>query len=365
MMTEQEIVCPRRTCRLTMAVMIAAAAVISACQDSEVPGNAAAGDAAARTDDPATIYVAAGTDLDEALRSLRGSDGPRIIRLGPGDHRLNAPFPAISNSAIVGAGAGVTRLVAAQQMEHMVGNAGGDAGDRNIALRGLTLDCDGRAQRGAYFVRVSELSVSDVEITRCITDGMRVSGRGEVTRGAVFTDIRAHHNQGDGLIFMWAIRNVQYSNISGHFNGGRGVILDHSEFQASNVSACDNSGDGVHLRNFFAADIRGLYACRNARHGIFVEGMVASTGGGWVAQSNGRVRPGEFDEIHFSARGDLSYGVSRDSTVTGISAGAYRDGFGAPTARYGVLLEPGVSVGISAAVFNETLSGPLCEACEP
>ncbi len=316
--------------------------------------------------DPNLTYVIAGQDsLDDAITRLRSSDEIHVIRLGPGIHRVTRPVLLGSNTSLEGSGPGLSIIRASAQLDAVVSNANAEGGNRNIALRNVSIDCDGRAQRAVLMVRVSEIDLEDLEVTRCTTEGLRVSGRGEVTRGVRAINLNAHHNRGDGLIFMWATRNVQYSNVRAHFNTGQGIVFDHSEFQASNVSACDNGGDGIHLRNFFAGDLRGIYSCRNGRHGIFVEGMVASTGTSWISQSNGRSQPGQFDEIHFSASDVLSYGVSRDTTISGVTTGAYRNGFGDPTARHGVFIEDGVGLTVEGMTFSPVLGSSLCDGCTP
>lgn len=344
---------------LTSAAILAVAA--SACSPSGDEGAAEA--AVAARSEQGVVHVRPGEDLHEAMRRARRSDEALVIELAPGRHPISNTISLPSNTRLTGAGSGVTIVTAAQPMDAMFANARPEGGDETVRVSGLTLDCSDRAQRALHMVRVADLALEHLELTGCQSEGVRISGHGQVTRGLTVTNVTARRNRGDGLIFMWATRNAQYVNVSAHFNGGRGVVFDHSEFQAANVSACDNGSDGVHLRNFFAADLNGLYACRNGRHGVFVEGMVASTGSGWIAQSNGRSNPGAFDEVHFSSRADLSYGVSRNSAVSGLVAGAYREGFGEPTARHGVFLAAAVSVEITGAHFEGLLSEPVCEAC--
>lgn len=335
-----------------------AALVLGACSAPEQ-----AGQQPPRPVDEAVIRLTPDDDLADALRNAHRRDGALTLRLAPGRYEISNTVRLPSHTLLVGEASGITTIVATQPIDSMITNEQPETGDQTLRISGVTFDCERRAQRALLLVRVSNLDLEDVEVTGCQTEGMRVSGRGEVTRGVRLSNVTARDNPGDGLIFMWATRNAQYVNVSAHFNGGRGVVFDHSEFQATNISACDNRGDGVHLRNFFAADLNGLYVCRNGRHGVFVEGMVASTGSGWIAQSNSRSQPGVFDEIHFSSRGDLSYGVSQNSALTGVFAGSYRNGFGDPTARHGVYFAESVSVDIAGANFDGLLSDPVCNQC--
>jgi len=305
--------------------------------------------------DTRIIRVPLHADLDEFIRGVANQDGPLQIELLPGEYHVRSEIQLGTAVTIIGAGPNLTRLVAAAELPALLTNAGGERGNRGIRVIGLMLDCSNQSEFGADFIRVSEVRISDVEVTGCISAGIRVSGRGQITRGGIISNVVASNNNGDGLYFMWAIRNIQYSNISSFGNGGRGIIFDHSEFQSTNISACDNAGNGIYLRNFFGANLDGLYSCRNGGHGIFIEGMVASTGAGWVAQSNSRRTHGEFDEIHFAGGSELSYGDTRESAVIGVAVGSFWEGYGEPTARCGIFVGESVRVNLLGSSYGPTL----------
>ncbi len=242
-----------------------------------------------------------------------------------------------------GEGPGATILVARGRLDSVVTNADHEAGGAHVRVRGLSVDCGGEAATGVRLIRVADVEVSDLHVTGCRETGVRLSGQGRITRGAVLRDIVAERNGGDGVMVMWAMRGVLYDGVTARFNAGRGVVIDHSEGIASGVRANGNAGIGIYLRNFFANTLDGLVATRNGRHGIYAVGMVASTGSNWIASGNSASEPGAYDEIHFSAGSDLSYGVTDDARVEGVFAGAYENGTGEASARYGVFIAPGVT----------------------
>jgi hypothetical protein len=280
----------------------------------------------------------------EALpRVLAALDGRQaIVEFAPGRHRLREPIRLPSNVHLTGAGQGVTVLEAARDIEALVTVADAEAGAQSISISQLTLDCARRAEDGLRLIRVAALSLSQLTATHCTRTGVRISGHGRPTRGVTVSDLTLERNRGDGLVVMWATRNARYTNIFAYGNAGIGVVFDHSEGTASNVIADQNGGRGVHFRNLFAFSAANITATRNGRHGIFAEGFVASAGQNWIAMGNGRSAPGQWDEIRFSESGELSYGVTRDSTLSGLITGGYSAGTGESTAANGLVLEPGV-----------------------
>lgn len=302
-----------------------------------------AGPAAAVTMETDTSGVIRLARLDDLPAALDRVEGARVlIRVAPGIHELSRPLNLPSRTSLVGAGQGVTVIKARAEMGSMIVSGAPELGVEAVSMSALTLDCDGRAREGATLIRAAGLSLSQITAINCLQTGMRVSGRGVPTRGATLSDITVTRNRGDGLMVLWASRNVQYTNIFAFGNGGTGVIFDHSEGAAANIIADQNGGDGIFFRNLFAFSASNLTATRNGRNGVLARGFVASTGQGWVAMGNSTSAPGRFDELRFTAEDDLSYGVTRDSALANIIAGGYEAGSGPATAGRGLGIDPGV-----------------------
>lgn len=329
-------------------ILMACACMLSACTEAVTIDEA--GPVAAVTMETDTSGVVALARLDDLPAALARVEGARVlIRIAPGVHELRRPLNLPSRTSLAGAGQGVTIIKARAEMDAIIISGTPELGVETVSVSGLTLDCDGRAREGASLTRVAGLSLSQVTATNCLQTGLRVSGRGVPTRGATLSDITVTRNRGDGLMVLWASRNVQYTNIFAYANVGSGVIFDHSEGTAANIIADQNGGDGIFLRNLFAFSASNLTATRNGRNGVLARGFVASTGQGWVAMGNSLSAPGRFDEIRFTAEDDLSYGMTRDSALANVIAGGYEGGTGPATAGRGLAIEPGVG---SLAISN-------------
>lgn len=286
--------------------------------------------------------------------------GPVSIYLGPGEFDATRSLRLPSNSRLEGAGDGVTRIVARREMNVLVANREVEAGDSFITVENLTVDCARRVRDGIFQRRVSGLRLAALTVTGCERTGVRVSGHGEITRGAVLDAISAIDNSGDGIMIMWATRNARYSNLYAAHNGGIGIVIDHSEGTASNLIADQNGGSGIFLRNLFSVAASNLSATRNGEHGILAQGFVASTGSAWTALGNSGTQFGAFDEIHFSGASDLSYGVTDSSVIEGLVAGAYAHGTGAPSARHGLYVAPEISGLVrGGSAFLDVMEAPL------
>lgn len=270
-------------------------------------------------------------------------DQPLAITLAPGEYRLRAPLRLPSRSSFTGSGQGVTLLIARETMDSVVANRDPEGGNSAITLSGFSVDCARRARHGLLLIRTSALHIERVEARRCRDTGVRVSGHGEITRGAVLEAVSAHNNGGPGIVIMWATRNARYSNLYASGNGQTGIVIDHSEGSAVNLQADGNREDGIFIRNVFAVTATNLVAARNGRHGIYVQGMVASAGASWTAQGNSRSEPGAHDELHFAPDDTLSYGITRNSVIHGVVLGAYINGLGEPTARHGLYIAPEIT----------------------
>lgn len=289
-------------------------------------------------------------------------DQPLAITLAPGEYRLRTPLRLPSRSSLAGSGQGVTVLIAREAMENVVANRDPDGGNTAITLSGFSVDCVRRARHGLLLIRTSALHIERVEARRCRDTGVRVSGHGEITRGAVLEAVSAHNNDGHGIVIMWATRNARYSNLYATGNGQTGIVIDHSEGSAVNLQADGNRQDGIFIRNVFAVTATNLIATRNGRHGIYVQGMVASAGSSWTAQGNSRSERGAHDELHFTEDDQLSYGITRNSVIHGVVLGAYINGLGEPTARYGLYIAPEITAlqveGLAFEPVRDAPQGP-------
>lgn len=285
-------------------------------------------------------------------------------RLPPGEQTVERAILLQSGGALVGSGPGRTILKAGSDLVGVVRNADQEGGNSRILLADLTIDCAGKADFGAFFVRTENLVVRNVELKGCRRDGARISGNGQHTRGAFLSDIETHDNRADGLIVMWAMRDVAYTNIRAYRNGRNGVTFDHSELVATNIIARENKGDGIFLRNLFATAFTNLAATRNGHHGIFIQGWVASTGSTWRSQSNSVSAKGKFDDIRFTAADHLSYGATRDSVLSGVVAGGYEEIVPEPTARHALAIDAGATPVVEGVVYGPTIAAARCAPCQ-
>ncbi len=291
--------------------------------------------------------------LDEA------GDVPVAITLAPGHYPLNHPLRLPSASSLQGSGQGSTVLIVRQAMDAVVTNRDHEAGNAAITLAGLTVDCARQGGHGVLAIRVVDLHMERLEALHCRQTGVRVSGHGEITRGAVLDSVTARDNIGHGIVVMWASRNARYTNLYATGNGESGIVIDHSEGSGVNLHADRNRVDGIYIRNVFGQTLTNLVSTRNGRHGIYVQGMVASAGSAWIAQGNSFRAPGEHDEVHFNSDGTLSYGITRNSVIHGIVAGAFADGIGDPLARHGLYIAPEITaLQMEGLAFEPVLAAP-------
>jgi hypothetical protein len=137
-----------------------------------------------------------------------------------------------------------------------------------------------------------------------------------------------------GLHNSNGVRKVNYGAVVALRNGTRtdlsgvgpkadastgGALIDHSEVTVDSLHAADNGMDGIWFRNLFSANLRGLRATHNGRHGIRVLGLVDSVGGDWLAENNGVSMAGQ--DIWFDGTKTLSYGVTTGTELVGLRAG--------------------------------------------
>ncbi|MFN3834533.1 MAG: right-handed parallel beta-helix repeat-containing protein [Glycocaulis sp.] len=353
----------RRSWRVITGMWLAACLVLAACaREQATPDDEAASALPGRilvvTEDGQRVRLENANALRRWLE--QAGDRPVAITLAPGQYPLNRPLRLPSRSSLTGSGQGVSVLVARQAMEALVTNRDHEAGNAHISLGGFSVDCARQADHGVLSIRTADLHMERIGARRCRQTGIRVSGHGEITRGAVLEALTARDNAGHGIVIMWAARNTRYSNLYASGNGQTGIVIDHSEGSAVNLHADGNRLDGIFIRNVFAVTATNLVATRNGRHGIYVQGMVASAGSAWTAQGNSRSEPGAHDELHFTADGQLSYGMTRNSVIHGVVLGAYINGVGEPTARHGLYIAPEIAaLQVEGLAFEPVLATPL------
>ncbi|MCC5981207.1 MAG: right-handed parallel beta-helix repeat-containing protein [Oceanicaulis sp.] len=298
--------------------------------------------------------------LDELARWLDAAgDSPVTVTLGPGRFQTRRPLRLGSQTSLSGGGAGITEIRARRAMEALITNRDHGEGNRAITISGLTVDCGRRARHGLLAIRITDLHMERIEARHCRETGVRVSGQGVITRGAVLESVTARDNPGHGIVIMWATRNARYSNLYATGNGQSGIVIDHSEGSAVNLHADGNRLDGIFIRNVFAVTATNLIATRNGRHGIHVQGMVASAGASWTAQGNSQSEPGTHDELHVTADDTLSYGITRNSVIHGVVLGAHINGVGEPAARHGLYIAPEITtLQVEGVAFEPVLDTP-------
>ena len=224
--------------------------------------------------------------------------------------------------------------------EALITNADHEAGNTRIEVRGGRLQGPGRGgeAQGILFIRVSDCSIEDIEVANFPQDGIRLSGHGRHTRRIRVNDLLCRDNGNSGLNLMWAVREVQVSNVlaSGNLIGLRS---DHSEGSYVNVTADSNRKWGIFVRNVFGNHYANMTAARNGAEGIYVLGMVSSSGTSWRAHNNGQDKRDTPADIVFSRDDQFSYGTTAASIVSGISAGSYPQYGGRGPLPYGIYFE--------------------------
>lgn len=225
----------------------------------------------------------------------------------------------------------------------LVANADQENGNHHIEVIGGRLQGNAPApnsgdSHGISFTRVDDARITDCEIRKFGGDGIRINGKGMRHRNAFLSSLLIEENGHSGLNIMWASRNVFVSDVLVRGNKVFGLRSDHSESSYSNIQADANDGVGIFIRNIFGGNYANLTATRNGKTGILVQGMVASLGANRAAHNNGTSAPGKFSEIVFSADDTLSYGLTANTALTGISAGSFKN-YGESTAKHAIEFE--------------------------
>lgn len=271
-------------------------------------------------------------------------DGARKVSLGGGTAIVHAALgiPAGGNREIEGEGSGVTIIkVRSGAKSGNLQTTDPAHSNPNVTLRSFTVDGNkaGVAANqldGIWLVHCDNLQIDDIE-------AHHVSGRGIHHEGITgsapvqvqtWTRVYVHDCNHWGLHNSNGVRKVAYGAVVALRNGTRtdlsgvgpkadastgGVLIDHSEVTVDSLHAADNGMDGIWFRNLFAANLCGLRATHNGRHGIRVLGLVDSVGGNWLAENNGVSMPGQ--DIWFDGTKSLSYGVTSGTELVGLRAG--------------------------------------------
>ena len=309
----------------------------------------------------AASHQAFGSDL--ILRSAEGDSGERIqsmIDSLPAGREYVATVELvgqfeIANSIVM---PNYTRLdlssarlvLAAGARVPMIINADPDAGNRKIEIVGGVLDGNTSKQgpgdyHGIEFIRVEEARILDVDVRNCSGDGIRLTGKGRHTRDVQLRGLRLIDNRRCGLNVMWAERNTFVSDVFAKGNGEYGIRSDHSEGLYQNIAADQNVGCGICIRNIFGGTYNNLTASRNGGVGIHVQGMVCSRGNNWGAHNNSTATPKKLPDLFFDSDASLSYGISKHTVISNVTAGNYKQ-YGPATSKTAVEYGAGVREGL-------------------
>lgn len=216
--------------------------------------------------------------------------------------------------------------------DHSGGNVGLRA--RNVVIDGNKGNQAGTADSGnpVYGVRLhrcSDFLLSDFTVKSFKGTGLFATGGDDAgtpvqTRVGAYYRVYAHDCDLDGIWTGNAMREIFYGGVFGRLNGGRGVVIDHSEAISSAVHAYGNTGRGIWVRNVHGCQLHGLSAKLNGDHGIWVLGMTYSEGSGWSAFSNGQLGNGSGSEGYYDVFFDdtnIGYDSTNNTKIDGIVAG--------------------------------------------
>lgn len=223
------------------------------------------------------------------------------------------------------------RLVLADgTKEPMLTSSDSENGNHHIEIFGGILDGNKAGQgpgdfHGILLVRTEQVRIADLDVMNCSGDGIRLNGKGHHTRDIQLRNLRLVDNNRCGLNVMWAERMVFVSDVYATGNREVGIRSDHSEGLYQNICADSNPGSGIFIRNIFGGTYNNLTASRNGGIGIHVLGMVCSRGSNWGAHNNSRENPGTHADIFFDAHSDYSYGITKQTVLSNVIAGPYRE----------------------------------------
>lgn len=272
-------------------------------------------------------------------------DGARKIYLGGGTAIVQAALgiPAGGNREIEGEGSGVTVIkVRDGSKSGNLQTTDAAHSNPNVTLRSFTVDGNKSHVAGAnqldgiWLVHCDNLQIDDIEARNVNGRGIHHEGitGSEPVQVQTWTRVYVHDCNHWGLHNSNGVRKVNYGAVVALRNGTRtdlsgvgpkadastgGALIDHSEVTVDSLHAADNGMDGIWFRNLFSANLRGLRATHNGRHGIRVLGLVDSVGGDWLAENNGVSMAGQ--DIWFDGTKTLSYGVTTGTELVGLRAG--------------------------------------------
>ncbi|CAN5663091.1 hypothetical protein BH23CHL8_BH23CHL8_28790 [soil metagenome] len=207
------------------------------------------------------------------------------------------------------------------------------SGNVNISIENVIIDGNRTAQdgtsekRGIELIRCAGIALRSVVVRN--TDGKGVYLNAEATETGAYIgpahidDLWSHHNRLVGFQISNGLRRSFIRNLLVESNEGYGAILDSSETSCAGVVARFNLGAGIFLRNIQGCSINSLVSTMNGEHGILVRGLRSSVGVGWLAQSNGRLALGGWDDLYFGENDDPTggYGRTADLVLSGVVAG--------------------------------------------
>ena len=250
------------------------------------------------------------------------------------------------------------RLVLADGVKTtMIANRDPENGNRHIEIVGGVIDGNRARQgvgdfHGILLVRAQQVRIADLDVVNCSGDGIRLTGKGQHTRDVQLRNLRLIDNNRCGLNVMWAQRNILVSDIYAKGNKEVGIRSDHSEGLYQNICANANEGHGIFIRNIFGGAYNNLTASRNGGIGIHVQGMVCSRGSNWGAHNNSTQKPGKHADIFFDGDDTLSYGISKQTVLSTIIAGPYKE-YGPASEKAAVEFGAGVRDGLQISNLLE------------
>lgn len=240
----------------------------------------------ATTGPAATAIVRPGDDLAAAVHGV-GAGG--LVRLEPGEHRLDEALVLLRDTRLVGAGADRTTITSAApgaavvqlggsleltgvSLEHtgpepasVLVLSGPEATLEDVAVRGGVADPAGTVGFGLAVGAPPGETAADVVAHRFVADGNEAGGVAHLGRSAVLSDVAVIDNGGCGLCYL--------AGGGGSVDGGR------LERNLTGVSATEDA----------TASLTDLTIAANRSAGVLVEGDAAVELGGVLVSANGPV----------------------------------------------------------------------------
>lgn len=309
-----------------------------------------------------------------------------------------------NNTALLGAGRGVTWLQQAAQANAPFLRGSGFAGaggvtlNTNIEVGGFSLDGNGANQSAAgtnrclFFLGVGNLNIHDIEVLNCRSDAVSINGNGSATASPnAMSNIyvsgtvgaAGDFTKGLGVTIGNRARNSTVKGIFTENTAGPGILIDASEGTWSDLTArgagtgtsCTNSGvntvnspggggasqsnwtpcpPGIYFRNVTNISATNLIATQCLYYGVVVIGARHTTVSNLVSTQNSLAASNTWDDLHFDYNVFVSngYGENSEFTLNGAQLGANGQTAIAasgspPTSRYGLFIADGQTGAIS------------------